>query len=156
MSNNLVDLKQDLSLLCSVLGLPPRATSHAPCPFCGSSDGLSVQLQQNAFFRCHACGARGDVISATAQRERLTLAQVIDRLTGVSAAGSERRKYPSFPHSKSHAACVVEPVPPPIDSQRAEALFQEADQATRSGAAYLWDAAGVDQLIQKLGRDGAA
>lgn len=104
--------------------------AHFPCPFCSSSDALSVQLVDGAFYRCHSCGERGDVFTALEKLEGLTFSEALKRCAELTK---------QIPNWKSQPALDWKPKEPfrpiPEQTKKAAELFGEALYDTRNGYA---------------------
>jgi len=80
MSDSIATLKQDAGALLAVLNLE-RSGNHGACRFCGSSDALSTFSDGETWaFKCHSCGAKGDIIRAVALAEGISDGDAIKRL----------------------------------------------------------------------------
>jgi hypothetical protein len=115
---SLATIKNIMAPLLAELDLC-RPGNHCPCCFCGSSDGMSVQMgDSGAYFRCHACGARGDIVTAVVMRENIRPIEAIRRLTGEEYRPPNR---PSFTERK-----MVEPEVPVPDIDKLNYVFELA------------------------------
>ena len=123
-------LKANLPELRNVLGIPgDRPSNHNVCIFCDSDSAMSVQA--GAYFRCHSCGMKGDLVDAVAALDRITKAEAIKRLTGTNWTPRRACRAPDL-------RAPEEPIPPPIDRQRGQRIRERAFLDTILGKADRW------------------
>ena len=112
------NIKADPGALCAVLGVD-RPGNHCPCRFCGSRDALSVSRGESGwYFKCHHCGAGGDVVTALELTDGIGSGEAIQRLTGNAWTPSAART-PAPPRT-------VEPVAPVPDRDRVRRFMESA------------------------------
>jgi hypothetical protein len=119
-------LKHDLHALLNILGLE-RHGNHCACVFCSSDNAMSVFQGDDAWaFKCHSCGAAGDLITAVALIERCTRAEAFERLgIAINRPIATIRARP-------------DPAPPVPDRDRVQQLFEKALATVLEGRADRW------------------
>lgn len=132
MKSELHRIKTEVALLRQVLNAPGNhVTNHSPCPFCGSGTALSVRMgESGAFYRCHSCAARGDVVTALSVLQKIKPREAILRLTGES--------WKPTTQARPRRVELFEPVTPKINKARATRLLLAAHENIIDGSANKW------------------
>lgn len=104
------DLKKDFDLLVAELracGAQGDDIHHLNCPFHDDKSGsLSAYTSKEGFaqFKCHGCDASGSVVDARIRRNKCSLKEAIESLTGENghhppavATPVKKKEYPKYP-----------------------------------------------------------